>query len=85
VIGEKGALEVDAFAQHLNVYRDHLNWQNWGSDPNHAMLEEFFASIRESRAPSVSWQDGFEALRVALACYESNGAKQPVRMERTSS
>jgi predicted dehydrogenase len=49
------------------------------------MLEEFFASIREARAPSVSWQDGFEALRVALACYESSDAKQPIRMERTSS
>jgi predicted dehydrogenase len=85
VIGEKGALEVDAFAQHLNVYSNRLTWQNWGSDPNRAMLEEFFASISESRAPSVSWQDGFEALRVALACYESSDAKQPIRIERTSS
>jgi predicted dehydrogenase len=85
VIGEKGSLEVDAFAQHLNVYRDRLTWQNWGSDPNRVMLEEFIASIREARAPSLTWQDGFEALRVALACYESSDAKQPIRMERTSS
>jgi UDP-N-acetylglucosamine 3-dehydrogenase len=84
VIGEKGALEVDAFAQHLNVYTNRLTWQNWGSDPNRAMLEEFFASIRQARAPSVTWQDGFEALRVALACYASNDAKQPVKIERTS-
>jgi predicted dehydrogenase len=85
VFGEKGAIEIDTFAQHLNVYSNRLNWQNWGSDPNRAMLDEFFASIREARVPSISWQDGFEALRVALACYESSVSRQPIRMERTSS
>ena len=83
VVGERGALEVDAFAQHLTVTTTkpssrNPNWQGWGSDPNKAMLEEFFASIAESRDPSVTWQDGFEALRVALACYESAAIGQPI-------
>jgi predicted dehydrogenase len=82
VFGERGALEIDAFAQHLNVYRTGLTWQNWGSDSNRAMLEEFFSSIREAREPSVTWQDGFEALRVALACYESSAARGPVALAR---
>ena len=86
VVGERGALEVDAFAQHLTVtsinsISRNPNWHGWGSDPNKAMLEEFFASIREAREPSVTWQDGFEALRVALTCYESAGIGQPVRLE----
>jgi hypothetical protein len=81
---KKGALEVDAFVQHSTVYAKRLTWQNWGSNPNRVVLDEFFARIRESRAPSVTWYDGFEALRVGLACYDSSDAKQLIRMERTS-
>ena len=86
VFGERGAIEVDAFAQHANVYSKRnpraTTWANWGSDPNLAMMDEFLASIRESRAPAITWQDGFEALRVALACYESARLGQPVRLAR---
>jgi UDP-N-acetylglucosamine 3-dehydrogenase len=82
VIGERGGVELDAFAQHLQVYSrrnaKNLVWQGWGSDPNAAMLESFFACIRDDTAPAVSWQDGYEALRVALACYDSNERGQPV-------
>jgi predicted dehydrogenase len=45
------------------------------------MLEEFVASIRERREPSVTWNDGYQALRVALAAYESAREKEPVRLE----
>jgi predicted dehydrogenase len=55
-------------------------WVGWGSDANQAMINEFVASIREKRQPSVTWKDGYEALRVALACYESAKAGQPVRL-----
>jgi predicted dehydrogenase len=86
VVGERGSLEIDAFAQHLTVTSSkpvsrNPNWHGWGSDPNFAMLTEFFASIEEAREPSVTWKDGFEALRVALTCYESAGIGQPVRLE----
>jgi predicted dehydrogenase len=85
VVGERGALEVDAFAQHLTVYSSRnprtVTWENWGSDPNAAMIESFLGSIRDDTDPTVTWTDGFEALRVALACYESNGRGQPVTLE----
>jgi predicted dehydrogenase len=45
------------------------------------MINEFVASIREKRQPAVTWQDGYEALRVALACYESAETGQPVTLK----
>jgi predicted dehydrogenase len=84
LIGENGAVSVDAFAQHLNVYSKTTpraaSWVGWGSDSNAAMVQEFLASIRERREPAVTWKDGFEAMRVALACYESAEKNQPVKL-----
>ena len=45
------------------------------------MLGEFVSSLREHREPAVGWRDGYEALRVALACYQSAETGQPVRLE----
>ncbi|WP_018467182.1 Gfo/Idh/MocA family protein [Calidithermus timidus] len=76
VVGEGGTMVLDAFAQHLTLYARHgshpVSWVGFGPDPNRAMLGEFIASIREHRQPSVTWNDGFQALRVALAAYESS-------------
>ncbi|MEX2541216.1 MAG: Gfo/Idh/MocA family oxidoreductase [Trueperaceae bacterium] len=84
LVGDRGALSLDAFAQSLTVYsgRQERNpsWHGWGSDPNVAMLEEFVSAVREMREPAVSWRDGYEALRVALACYESAERGQPVSL-----
>ena len=85
LIGERGALTVDAFAQSLAAYSRHLprhpTWIGWGADPNQAMVEEFVAAIAEGRPPAVTWRDGYEALRVALACYASAASGQPVRLD----
>ena len=85
LVGERGVLSVGAFAQALTVYSGagHRNpeWLNWGGDPNQAMIDEFVASIREDREPLVTWRDGFEALRVALACYASAERREPVAFE----
>lgn len=83
LIGEHGAIAVDAFNQYLNYYSKkdsrQANWLGWGSDANLAMVQEFINSIREDREPAVTWKDGFEALKVALACYEASEQKQVVR------
>jgi predicted dehydrogenase len=55
------------------------SWIGFGPDPNQAMLEEFIDSIRQNRDPAVTWNDGFQALRVALAAYESATNQAPVR------
>ncbi len=85
LIGERGALTVDAFAQALSAYSRHLprnpTWIGWGADPNQAMVEEFVAAVAEGRPPAVTWRDGYEALRVALACYASAASGQPVPLD----
>jgi predicted dehydrogenase len=86
LFGDRGAIRVDAFAQVLTAYSRHLprnpTWLGWGADPNQAMVEAFVASVSAEREPPVTWRDGYEALRVALACYESADAGQPVTLER---
>lgn len=75
LVAEKGTVEVDAFAQHLNQYSKktdiNTNWIGWGSDSTKAMMAEFFDSIKENREPAINWNDGYQALRVALAAYKS--------------
>lgn len=85
VIGEKGAAVMDGFAEHLTVYSKsgsrNPEWVGFGPDPNQPMIQEFVDSIRQQREPSVSWNDGYQALRVVLAAYESAQRKEPVRLE----
>ena len=87
VVGEDGFAVLDSMAEQFTVYSKHLprnpTWVNWGANSNQTMIEEFVASIREDRQPSVTWQDGYEALRVALACYESAETGQPVSLKRS--
>jgi UDP-N-acetylglucosamine 3-dehydrogenase len=84
IVGEKGVVALDSFAEYLTVYSQDSSrnpcWTGYGPDPNRAMLEEFVASIREERDPSVTWKDGYEALRVALAAYRSGDEQQPVTL-----
>jgi UDP-N-acetylglucosamine 3-dehydrogenase len=81
LVGERGLLQVDAFAEHLNSYSpttpSTARWIGYGSDANAGMLREFLSSAREDREPLVGWKDGYEALRVALACYELASTHRP--------
>lgn len=83
----RGAVLVDAFRQNLTVYRHDLQrpmWAYWGSDMNQAMVDEFVAAIREEREPRVTGLDGYRAVEVALAAYESAASGQPVRLHPTT-
>ena len=84
VVGEKGAAVMDSFAEHVTLYSRgaprNPSWVGFSRDPNQAMIEEFVASIREDREPEVTWQDGYKALEVALAAYESQKLQRPVRI-----
>ena len=83
VVGEKGAAVMDSFAEHVTLYSRgasrNPSWVGFSRDPNQAMIEEFVASIRENREPEVTWRDGYKALEVALAAYESEKLQRPVR------
>ena len=83
----RGAIVVDAFRQNLTVYRHDLQrpvWAYWGSDMNQAMIDEFVAAIREEREPRVTGLDGYRAVEVVLAAYESAAIGQPVRLHSTA-
>lgn len=82
IVGEQGVAVMDSFAQHVTVYARNAarnpSWMGWGPDADRSMLEEWISSIRERRAPSVQWNDGYQAMRVALAAYESAQSHTPV-------
>jgi predicted dehydrogenase len=81
LITERGAILVDAFSQNLTIYRDDLQragWVYWGSDANQAMINEFVSAVREDRPPAVTGLDGFKAVEVTAAAYESAKTNQPV-------
>lgn len=84
LITERGLVVVDAFAEHLDAYVQHAarttEWIGYAPDANQAMLKEFIRATQEGRQPSVTWQDGYEALRVALAAYQSAREERAVRV-----
>lgn len=83
MVTDRGAVLVDGFSQNLTVYRhdrQRASWLYWGSDANQAMIAEFVAAIREDREPTVTGMDGYRALEVTLAAYQSAASGEPVRL-----
>jgi predicted dehydrogenase len=83
LVSERGLTIVDAFSQNLRVYRQEPathTWATWGSDADRGMVREFVAAIQEQRPPKVSGEDGFKALEITLAAYESAAGGQAVRL-----
>lgn len=80
VIGTEGTLTVNAFDQKLDVYseEDGTKWEFWGDDMDRALIEEFFTTVREGKAPSITGNDGLKALEVALSAYQSGKKNQIV-------
>ncbi len=84
MITERGSILVDGFKQNLTVYSKVLqrpSWSFWGSDPNVGMIADFIGSIQEGRPSRVTGLDGFKAVEVVLAAYESVKTGQPVKIE----
>ena len=83
MITERGAVVVDAFSQNLTLYQhttQRATWRYWGSDANQAMIEDFIAALRENRPPRVTGLDGYRAVAVAFAAYQSAATNQPVTL-----
>jgi predicted dehydrogenase len=86
IAGEHGNLDLDAYGQ-LRLGKDGgwqvmaeqvpIDWKGKGMldavrmDAYRLQGEEFLASIREGRPPSVTGEDGRAAVEVALAAYQS--------------
>ncbi len=83
IVGEKGTLLIDAFAQHIDVYSDAVGkgqWAGWGSDIDLGLIRDFTDAIATGREPSITGEDGLRALEVALAAYRSAETGQPVKL-----
>ena len=83
LISARGLTVVDAFRQNLQVYRQEPaahSWAYWGSDADGGMVQEFVAAIREQRPAQVTGEDGYKALEITLAAYESAASGQVVSL-----
>ncbi|WP_312096509.1 Gfo/Idh/MocA family oxidoreductase [Niallia sp.] len=83
IIGTKGTLSVDAFAQKTDVYSvEGAQWDFWGEDMNQDLVEDFVSNVKNGVPPTITGEDGLKAMEVALAGYESAKRKGPVLIEK---
>jgi predicted dehydrogenase len=83
VIGTKGAIAIDAFAQKIDVYSNKSGkgqWSYWGDSMDQEMVNSFVESIKNGKPVAVTGRDGYLSARVALAAYESARAGAPVKL-----
>ena len=83
VVGEKGVIELNMFSQAFDIYSDETPSHRvggYGSDLDGALIADFVRSIQEDRPAPISLDDGWKAVQVALAGYESAKTGQPVSL-----
>jgi len=83
VVGDQGVLELDLFHQALECYSDATGAHGlagYGTDLDRLLVADFVEMVRQNRPPSVTAEDGWQAVRVALAGYESARTGQPVSL-----
>lgn len=85
IIGTKGVLNIDAFAQKNEVYSDVTGkaaaWSFWGDDMDEGLVNSFVESIRDGKSVEITGEDGYYSARVALAAYESASTKRTVQLK----
>lgn len=85
ITGTHGVLWIDAFDQKLMLYAaDGPVGQEVciADDMDLYLIRDFVECIAQDREPFISGRDGLEALRVALAAYESGETHRPVKLVR---
>lgn len=81
VVGEGGVIELDMFAQaveHYGLGDPAHNSLGYGSGLDAPLIADFLRCIAEDTEPPITLRDGLQAVRVALAGYESSRTGQPV-------
>lgn len=83
VTAQHGVVTVDALQQHLAVSSEawgKTRWVSWGSNMDLGLVADFVETIRTGRQPSISGEDGYQALEVALAAYASARQGRPISL-----
>jgi len=82
VVGTKGVLDLDMFAQSVSEYNDtkgSVAWPFWGSNIDAGLIADFVKLTAGEDVPRIATGvDGLRALEVALAAYRSAKAGEPV-------
>jgi len=79
VVGEKGTIELDMFAQGFDTYSANGHGlSGYGSDLDKEMAAAFIKCIQEDTEPPITAADGLVAARVAFAGYRSAELGEPV-------
>ncbi|KGP74628.1 Gfo/Idh/MocA family protein [Pontibacillus yanchengensis] len=83
IIGTKGRIYADAFAEHLHVYSNETGYSQpfVGADMDHRLVEDFLRTVRENKPTSITGEDGMHAMDVALAAYRSAKQHQAVKVK----
>jgi myo-inositol 2-dehydrogenase / D-chiro-inositol 1-dehydrogenase len=83
IIGTKGAISVDSFAQKNEVYTNEAGkgvWSFWGDGMDAYLVKGFVDAVLQGKPVPINGLDGLRSTEVALAGYESVELGQPVQI-----
>lgn len=83
IVGTKGSISVDAFAQKNELYTNEAGkgvWSFWGDSMDDLMVRSFVHALLRGEPVPISGTDGLRSAEVALAGYRSVREGQPVRL-----
>jgi predicted dehydrogenase len=84
LVGERGTLFIDALRQTVALYEDATMRHRlsfWGDGMDLDLVGDFVRCVRDGGTPSITGQDGLQALCVALAAYKSAAEHRFVRLD----
>ncbi|SDM56432.1 Gfo/Idh/MocA family protein [Sediminibacillus halophilus] len=96
IFGEKGTVKIGGanalYFEHLLVegkseeeikeIKKSINKDPWGIPGHQWIIEDMVNAIKEDRIPSVTGEDGKEALKLVLGFYESADKNKPIQLTK---
>lgn len=83
VIGTKGTLSLDGFAQKNDLYSEDNGkgvWTFWGDSMDDYLVKSFVQALLNDEPVPITGEDGLRSTMVALAGYQSVALGQPVAL-----
>lgn len=81
--GAQANLSIDCFPGALDIYQNKTmkhSTLSGGDNIDLALIEDFAESVSSDREPNITGEDGYRALEVAVAAYQSIREKRPVTL-----